>query len=399
MFKKLTVLAFAILVPLCIVCYIAGGVLNMILGENYYHGFNYGNGYHDVTGDDVVKEWSVTDTSKSYEFSIEARENLTFKLSGVNAIIMSSYNDDIVVSVKNDNVDRDTHVMLAAEGSTTTIEVHPSNITFNPLNGGGLTSWLEDMFGIKPKCTVYVMVPQKTFEILTVQQGSGNVSFNNINANYNTIDIGSGNFELLKNPMYTSKEFNVNLGSGTANLRNLATSDYKFNIGSGKFDARGLTGTGDVNIGSGDVTLSYMHYFGLYLRKGSGTLNMFVPPNTSSRINAEMGSGKIVLNTDNLTETISKTGEDYFFGDEDSGNFLYVNNGSGNIYIQNHTGSDTVYVPLIPDGIKDDIDSGTNSSTEINSEFSTNLPQSTPEENAPLNPEYPYNSNEALSAG
>ena len=367
MFKKFFVASFIVLVPACVLSFITGGVLNIFLGQrqnSYYNQEYVDSSYYD----DETKRWTVSDTTRAYDFSIGARENLTFQLSGVNAIIMSSYGDEIYVSVKNENADRDAEVVLTTEGNTSTIEVHPTNITFNPMSGGGLVSWLEDMFGSNPKCSVWVVVPQRLYQNLTVQQGSGNVTISNVNAKYNQIDIGSGSFDMITDPRNTVQKLNVNLGSGKAVLKNANTYEHNFNIGSGEFEARGLSGIGEVNIGSGSVTLSYSNFRGIFLEKGSGTLNMLIPPLTSSRVIAELGSGKIDVATDTANLTYTESGE-YIFGEESTVNFIRVTNGSGNIYIKNNSGNDFVDVPLIPSGLKDSEES---SETEYSSSFSVN---------------------------
>ncbi|MCH5209185.1 MAG: DUF4097 family beta strand repeat protein [Oscillospiraceae bacterium] len=365
MFKKFIIASFIVLIPACVLSFIIGGVLNIFLGQRqngYYNQEYVDSSYYD----DEAKRWTVSDTTRAYDFSIGARENLTFQLSGVNAIIMSSYGDEIYVSVKNENADRDAEVVLTTEGNTSTIEVHPTNITFNPMSGGGLVSWLEDMFGSSPKCSVWIVVPQQIYQTLTVQQGSGNVTISNVNARVNRIDIGAGNFDMVRDLRNKALSIDVNLGSGKAVLKNSNTENYTFNIGSGEFEARALSGIGNVNIGSGSVTLSYSDFRGIFLEKGSGTLNMLIPPLTSSRVIAELGSGKIDVATDSANLTYTESGE-YIFGDESTVNFIRVTNGSGNIYVKNNSGDDFVDVPLIPDGLKDSAES---SETEYSSSFS-----------------------------
>ncbi|MCH5204851.1 MAG: DUF4097 family beta strand repeat protein [Oscillospiraceae bacterium] len=361
MIKRIVTGLFSVLIPVCVLSFIIGGVFHIVLGEKNY---SYG-GYHD--GEYVVSDnttYANHDIKGEFEQMLPAKSGLTFMLSGVDADIMISDCDEICVTVKNGNTERDVKVALSTMGDTSIIEIHPTNITFNLT--GGLINWLDDIFGNAPKCSVTVKVPQGIYQNLTVKQGSGKVSINNIIANYNDIDIGSGSFYYVKTSVKVANEFDVSLGSGKAVLENANADRYRFNIGSGYFSAKGLTGTGNVNIGSGNVTLSYQSFSNLYLKKGSGTLNMLVPPSTSFKTTASIGSGWITLDTDNADQSINKSGE-YYIGSEETGNIFDVNNGSGNIYIKNNDGNDFVEVPQTSGIIADSSYSSSSSSDNSSS--------------------------------
>lgn len=349
MIKKILPI-FAVLIPVCILSFIAAGILDMFLGIRYSPD---ASSYNDELFDS--RSYTVTDTTKAYDFELDALDSISLKLAGVDAEVMASTDDKIHVKVHNTNTERDAAVVLNASNDTSTVEVHPTNISFSSV-GSGLIGWLEDLFTGKPKCKVWIMVPQKVYQNLDVMQGSGVVDINTISANFNNFTVGSGSLTFTNSPLHKSTELNLNLGSGSVTFNNSITSEYNFDIGSGKFDIRGLTGTGNVTMGSGSGSFSYEDYYGLFLEKGSGTLELLLPPSTPLRIVPELGSGRIEVDLDGEKKII-KDNNEYNFGGESVRNFLRVENGSGNIYIKNHSGLESSDLPQNTDSSSTDSNS------------------------------------------
>ena len=343
MMKKL----FAILIPICILSFVAGGVLNLVLGKNpdVISGVDseWTNNSGSVqTGENKYTVYAASD-SKNYE--LEAMDNISLMLAGVDAKIMASNDDKIHIAFQNVQFQKPIDVAFSTNDRTSTVEIHPTYITFDPFNTN-LINWLEELISGTPACSVWILIPQKNYESFTLKQGSGIVDVNIISAKKNDIQVGSGELNFINNPLYHADEINLELGSGKATIRNANTDEYNLKIGSGKFEISELTGVGDIKMGSGDGVLSFSKYEGIVLEKGSGTLDVRIPSHTPIRIYAKLGSGDIDVNLDGEKQIIKDNGE-YYFGRNDTNNFLRVNNGSGKIYINN---------------IDDNIDNSANSS-------------------------------------
>lgn len=322
---------FTILIPICILSFIAAGVLDIIFGRNESPDIPTDS---NISGENELEnKVTINDTQNTHTFELEALDNITFMLSGVNAEIIPSNGEKIYIMVHNNDAQREVSVALDAKVNTSTIEIHPTHITFSTIKNG-LLNWLEDVFNPSPKCNVWVMVPQNVYKNLAVKQGSGIVSINSIKAEKNNIHIGSGEFSLTYPDLFTSEELNLKLGSGKASIKKAATMEYDFDIGSGEYDISGLKGTGNIEMGSGNGMIDYDSYTGLVLKKGSGNLDISVPLGTPMRLFAELGSGDIEVNLDDTKQTIKDSGE-YYFGNVGTPNFLRVNNGSGNISVRN----------------------------------------------------------------
>lgn len=338
--------ALMFLIPICIGSLIIAGVLQLILGDKYpqyYYNdepLHYESTYVDSSNTyEPYQEYMVLNNEELDEHYVNVYDSLTLKFSGVNAIINCTDNYyRATVSVRNDNSQRGIQVYLSAEDNETTIEIHPSNISFDQENEDRI-NWTDDAFSSDLKSTVIISIPNKEYKKLVLEQGSGIVNMNGINAQSSDITLCSGRLSFIGSKDFSPESIKLKTGSGKATFENVHAKNCELDLGSGSADISGLMGTGTAKIGSGTATMSFDSFSYMDINKDSGTLNLLLPPQTLTGIHAEIKAGTIDVKTDNAETKITESGY-YGIGNEISSNLIKVQNNSGDIYITNHAAND-----------------------------------------------------------
>lgn len=327
--KKLFIAA----IPICLVSYILFGISVAIMSTKRYTGNAANSGTYEDYGttnyiDDIITgtgQWTLT----------EITPNVKLQTSGINAYIIQSADEFIHIYARTSG----GKVAVKAEGEyeTLRLEIHPPEITFEDIINFGQILWNEDIFHGSPSTEAVIAFPKLIYESLEVQHGSGTIMIDGFNAEHNDFDIGSGRFEFSKSDQYIANFFNVDLGSGNAVISNMQTRGYRIDIGSGKFDFSGLSGTGDISMGSGTGNIAYADSpeYGGELDMGSGNLSMFLPDEYGCSLNMDIGSGSIAVDAFGKKETYKD--DDYIeLGNADgSGSCFDIDMGSGKVNIRN----------------------------------------------------------------
>lgn len=338
MFKRMLMF----LIPICVGSLIIAGVLQLILGPKRT---DYDNGnaplFFDSSPVDSsedypsYQEYMVLNGEETDEHYVNVYDSLTFKFSGVNAVINCKDDDKATVSVKNDNSERGIRVKLSAAENETAIEIHPTNITFDEQNEDQ-TNWKNDAFSSDIKSTVIISLPAKEYKKLVLEQGSGIVNINGINALSSDITLCTGRLSFMGDADYLPESLMLKTASGKATFENVHAKSCDLDLGSGSVDISGLMGTGTAKIACGTATMSFDSLSYMDINKDSGTFNLLLPPQTSAGIHAELQEGKIDVKTDVTEKNITESGY-YSVGNENTSNLIKVKNMSGNIYITNNS--------------------------------------------------------------
>ncbi|WP_010272213.1 DUF4097 family beta strand repeat-containing protein [Paenibacillus senegalensis] len=146
----------------------------------------------------------------------------------------------------------------------------------------------------RSELTVYL--PERVWESLQVEAGSGKITAADITAEEVTVNTGSGTIELND---LRADELNVKAGSGKVELTDIEADHLDATVSSGKLVVDGYTadyfqfqaGSGDVSVANGEGEL--------YGSTGSGsitvTLDQLLHP-----ASLEAGSGKIKVDTEQI---------------------------------------------------------------------------------------------------
>lgn len=314
---------FTILIPLCIIGFVGFWISSLILGSVPITNSDVYS-VKDIGGD----SWSYTRSVKNESFTAEiaANPNIELNLADVNAVVESYSGVNITVKVTNTSNEA-VKVSLVRKGDDfTSINIGNDSVfgfgLFNFNFGGGSVT----------KKQVHIQIPNGCYTGLKISQGSGISAISGINALENDIDIGSGEFSLARDKASPADSIKIDLGSGKANFSGMSTQKYDIDIGSGELNISGLTGTGDIDMGSGSARFSFDESPSGSLDMGSGYSIFSLPRDANTKFDFDIGSGMIVVN-DGASENMfgHHGGKFYVFGN-DSESFK-INLGSGKIDI------------------------------------------------------------------
>ncbi len=193
---------------------------------------------------------------------------------------------------------------------------------------------------------VTVYVPEKTYDALYADNGSGNTKILDIAARISAMESGSGNIVYAQPDDFRSEEITVNIGSGNCSVYNADTHNYYIDMGSGNINMYGLTGKGDIDVSSGNCKLNYKALNGdIFIDMGSGNLDLNFPADISAEILADIGSGDVDID-------YYDTDKDVDDGDRvkiNGGKYkINIDMGSGNIDITNEVEYMLPDLPTLP---------------------------------------------------
>ena len=93
------------------------------------------------------------------------------------------------------------------------------------------------------------------------------------------------------------------MGSGMSVFSGINAESYKINMGSGSCTISDLAGTGDIDIGSGSLELSFMDSPTGKFDMGSGHTTMIIPENSDTTFKFDIGSGGVNFNACGINES------------------------------------------------------------------------------------------------
>lgn len=128
---------------------------------------------------------------------------------------------------------------------------------------------------------------------LTIMLSSGKLTASEIRAAETEIEVGSGVLEYSQGEKYKSGKLSLDIGSGSVKLKNCDTAAYEISMGSGSFDVSGLTGTGQIVIGSGSGSADFaaIDPRGSSIDVSSGNLKVYLPNGAGAEIETEVSTG------------------------------------------------------------------------------------------------------------
>lgn len=336
-------------IPICLVSFILFGISVAILGTRYettvnsgvYDGsYDYSDRYQYICETVTRGEWTFTDAVKP---------DVSLHTSGVNAYVVQSNDDYIHIRVASKN-SSSVRVNVYTEDDTLNIEVCPPNIIFDGEVNFGRIFWLDDIFHGSPDTEVVISFPQLIYDDLDIEHGSGTLMVDGLNAKYNDFDIGSGRFEFSKSDQFTAERFDVDVGSGSTVISNMQTNRYQIELGSGHYDLSGLSGSGEIDMGSGKGSIAYSGFVEFEndngydyeteiceLDMGSGTLDLYFPDNSGCQLYTYIGSGSVNVNAYGIEKKLTQSSDENELTLGENSNTLYynINMGSGKINIRN----------------------------------------------------------------
>lgn len=315
--------ALATLLPLCIIGFVGFWISAAVLGTKDINSDNFGSeSQFDNTAE---KSWSANYTVKNSEYTakIAANENLTLDISDVNATIMPWDGEDIEVYVKNTSK-RAVNVSLKRDsGKNTKIDIDTSFFGWFTFN---IFDWDNS------KRFVEIKLPKKTFEKAKIDMGSGNTSISGLNAKDYDIDIGSGSLE-FNSTLIKSNSFRLDMGSGNSVFKNIITDNYKINIGSGRCTINEISGTGDIDMGSGSLDITFMDSPAGKFDMGSGHTVMNIHDSADTTFKFSIGSGSVDFNACGKDERVTNHNcDDIILGNGE--NTFKIDVGSGNVEVK-----------------------------------------------------------------
>lgn len=330
-------------IPICFVSFILFGISTAILGTKSRSYTD--NSAYVVPVDDGSNTY-IDETTDLGEWTLNAavRPAVTLHTSGVNAYVIQSGDDDIHMRVASNN-GSSVHVNAHTDGDMLNIEVCPPNVIFDGTIDFGKIFWMDDIFHGSPDTEVIIAFPKLIYEALYIEHGSGTLMVDGFNSKYNNFDIGSGKFEFSKSEQFTADMFKVDVGSGSAVISNMQTERYDIDLGSGKYNFNGLSGYGEINMGSGNGSIAYSKFHEEYddgsdvcdLNMGSGTLNLYFPDDSGCLLYTEIGSGSVNINAYGIEKKLTQNSDDeeLIIGDNDNYQYYNINMGSGKVNIRN----------------------------------------------------------------
>lgn len=276
------------------VLFAAGGISVAVLGKNDYDATDWDTAYVDLDDGGAMlinekisgsKTWYLTDCSDVREINISAADVKTY--------VTSTDDDRISISVKSNDWKNIPIKVYRNDPDDGRLDIAINrNVTLfsYSFNGSG---------------TVIIGLPNVIYDKLELELGSGTLEARDIKAKKNEFDVGSGKFEFLQSAGFTADKLELDMGSGTVKIANAAADEYEIEMGSGKFDISGLTGSGEISIGSGKGIAQFAevgkgkNVFDL----GSGSLDVYIPEDTKANLRTEIGSGSVSVDCCGVSQT------------------------------------------------------------------------------------------------
>lgn len=331
-------------IPICLVSFILFGIITAVTGTKSRP--YYGNVYTTVSEIDGGHNQYIDETVTSvgeWTLSKAVRPSVSLHTSGINAYVVQSSDDEIHIRAAANN-DSSVHVNVHTDGDTLNIEVCPPNVIFDGVIDFGKIFWLDDIFHGSPNTEVIIAFPKLIYDELAIEHGSGTLMVDGFNAKINDFDIGSGRFEFSKSEQFTADMFNVNVGSGTSVISNMQTRRYKIDLGSGHYDFNGLSGYGEIDMGSGNGSIAYSRFMGsehddcgdvCHLNIGSGSLDLYFPDDEGCYLYTDIGSGIINVNAYGVDKKFTHSSADEVSLGDVNDRCYYIDMGSGKVNIRN----------------------------------------------------------------
>ncbi len=200
--------------------------------------------------------------------------------------------------------------------------------------------------------TVTLSLPDTIYDNLNLTLGSGTLMVKDIRARENEFDIGSGIFELSQKENFSAELMHLDIGSGSVKIAGADCESYNIDMGSGSFNVSGMTGSGDIDMGSGKGAVEFAKLGPTTnnITLGSGSLSVYVPKDTKADLYTEIGSGKVKVECCGVSQSLKNDGHAAFNGGHDMQQYSQYNDDDEDDedidYDAYRDGLDEIYVDL-----------------------------------------------------
>jgi DUF4097 and DUF4098 domain-containing protein YvlB len=223
--------------------------------------FAYGPFYFsDMSFHIVPKGYKEGQNNADYEFGKDEKySNINLNVESARTILKPS--NDGVTRVSYRNSDSDSGLK---------VEVKNNSLNIEEESGWGFFGW--GWFGEHRE--LMVEIPEKDYEKISLKISSGS-----IHTEFSNIKCG---------------KLSVSATSGEVKINGIKTDKYSANCASGSLNLNGMSGEGDVNVSSGEVTVRYDEWdSSLKIKVTSGSANFYLPPNSGLKVESKVASGEI----------------------------------------------------------------------------------------------------------
>lgn len=324
---------YAFLIPVCILSFIGFWISTAILEttNNSFNGNVLGLTIHPGQ-EMILGEYANSDC----EWKIDnTYGNINIHSAGATTIIEENDSGKIIVKAEVPN-GRELYVGAYCQESEDelTIEIVPNYISLTDIFGQfGRAFRSEDGFGFFEGITVTISFPHTIYGQMNLYLGSGKMFYNEVFSNNYNVEIGSGRFEMKRSEKSLSSTFNLDMGSGKAIIDNMRAKRYNINIGSGEFDLAGISGTGDISMGSGKGSLAFSEScYSSDIEIGSGSLDIFLE-RSGATVDANIGSGSVKVDAFGINTKLKNSSDDQEVIVGYGKNHISIELGSGNVDI------------------------------------------------------------------
>ena len=279
---------FAIFVPICIVSFILFGVTVLLFGKA------------------STAETAASESYIDYDSLNESYDNIQIECSGAEIDIVKSADNttqvvkqegsaEFTVYVKNNTLYVESEWIFFGWNSKLDFKENISRIFRNPTKG-----FLSEIGG-----KLIVSVPERMYNTLLVSLNAGTLNISGIAANKNEINVNAGSMDYRA--LNCEAEFlGVTINAGKAEISGISPRDYRLDESAGDLCIRNLTGFGSIDISAGKTDLIYDSFNGdIQIGVSAGTLNMYVPDNTSAEINVDKSAGSVTVRADGKKHNLS----------------------------------------------------------------------------------------------
>lgn len=353
---------------ICVISFMCAGISRILLGEK--DGYRTSETVDEAYYDENYLSGDIYETGY---YELPLCPYISLNTSGADVKVVPG-GDGGMIGLKL-TIPEGEHIYVDAtktDNETLTIEIRPDTVTFfGDADEFGTVDWLEDIFHGSSNIKAEITMPQTIYESLNCKLGSGKLTVSEIAAWHNDISVGSGNFQIIGKSDFAADNFVVKLNSGNFEAGHIASGDYNinvnsgslqmncvntdvadnfkvdlssgkavitgmytdsydFNIGSGSFDFSGLTGSGQIDMGSGKGVIAYAESDEpVDLEMGSGLLDIYLPENGTT-VSADFGSGSIAVNGFGMNQKFT---DDFDINLGNALNAMNIDMGSGIIKI------------------------------------------------------------------
>ncbi len=223
-----------------------------------------------------------TKLQKEESVYIEDCDKIYLDLSSEDVVISSTEEDKLkVIESSSGTLEEKEKFTLTKEGNTISIRKGNPNTVFNIFSFGHINRKIE------------VFIPKGYGKDLEVKLSSGNINISNdITLRDVIMSQSSGNFNSRSS--ITANSISLRASSGNIKANNLLVKAYELDTTSGNIDIAALSGSGQIEVTSGNIAVGYKEIDeSSKVKASSGNISLTVPQGLSFEFQGKCTSGDI----------------------------------------------------------------------------------------------------------